>query len=30
MPSHLGHTEDEWGSKKKKRNRIVVAYDLSE
>jgi len=29
MPSHLGHTEDEWGSKKKKRPRII-AYDLLE
>jgi len=29
MPSHLGHTEDEWGTKKKKKI-VIEAYDLSE
>ncbi len=29
MPSNFGHTENEWGLKKKKRKNIIV-YDVSE
>jgi hypothetical protein len=29
MSSNLGHTENEWGLKKKKK-KIILAYDVSE
>jgi hypothetical protein len=30
MSNNFGHTENEWGLKKKKKKKIIEVYDVSE